>query len=76
VAEHLVFARRTFEEPLTQQGAVEADDADDARERARERYGDGWVELTLIPADDITWVLPARPALRPTLGPAGAGPPT
>lgn len=57
MADHLVFARTSYEEPLEYQGAV--DNADPAA--ALERYGDSWVELTLVPVNPARWVVGERP---------------
>jgi len=53
MAGHFVFARTDFEESLTYQGTVEAADAAAAGAAALERYGDGWVELRVAPADRV-----------------------
>ena len=53
---YLVFARTRHEEPLSQEGTVEVDAGDDAAARARERFGDHWLELVLIPMDALFWV--------------------
>ncbi len=46
----LVFARRTYEEPLHEIGAVEADDADLARMYARSIYDEfAWIEMVIVP---------------------------
>jgi hypothetical protein len=60
--EYLVFARSAFEEPLAQRGSVRGDDVEGARAAALERFGDGWVELSLIPAADVRWILGPVPA--------------
>jgi hypothetical protein len=59
VERYLVFARTRYEEPLSQEGTLEVDagdDADDAAARARERFGDHWLELVLIPTRALFWV--------------------
>ncbi len=58
---YLVFARTEFEQPLAQQGAVDAEDERSAAEAARTQFGDGWVELSLIPSDEVRWILGPDP---------------
>jgi hypothetical protein len=58
MAAYLVLARATFDEPLTQQGTVEASDDQAADRAALERYGRDWVELRVAPVDRVHWVLP------------------
>lgn len=65
---YLVFGRTEFEAPLAQQGTLDADDAASAREAARERFGDGWVELTLVPTEDVRWIVGPDPADDPEDG--------
>ncbi len=60
MAEHLVFGRTDFSEPLAYQGTLDADGPDDARGVALERYGSEWVELTVVPAAEARWVLGTR----------------
>jgi hypothetical protein len=52
----LVFARTRYDEPLAQQGELEAG-AEDAARLAAERFGEQWLELVLIPADQVQWVM-------------------
>jgi len=65
VADHLVFARADFEESLTCVGSVDAAGAEAAGAAALQRYGDGWIELRIAPADRVHRVLgepsPGRP---------------
>lgn len=61
MATYLVFGRTEFEQPLAQQGSVEADDRGSAVEAALAAFGDGWVELSLIPSDDVRWILGPAP---------------
>lgn len=60
MVEYLVFARASFDEPLTYRGTVEGDGPQDAPEAALERYGREWVELTVLPAADVRWVVGER----------------
>jgi hypothetical protein len=64
VAEHLVFGRTGFSEPLTYQGTLDAEGPDDARRVALARYGSAWVELTVVPAAEARWVLGTRREVR------------
>jgi hypothetical protein len=52
----LVFARTRYDEPLSHQGELEAG-ADEAERLAAERFGEQWLELVLIPEQQIQWVL-------------------
>jgi hypothetical protein len=61
-ATYLVFGRQSYAEPLEQRGTLQAADREEARRRARERFGDGWVELVLVPQEEAHWVLGAPPA--------------
>jgi hypothetical protein len=56
MANYLVFARTEYAEPLEHKGDLEAAD-DEARELAVERFGEEWLELTLVPEREIHWVL-------------------
>lgn len=59
--EYLVFARRDSSQPTQHQGEVSASDTDDARALALERFGGSWVDMRLIPASKIHWVLRGEP---------------
>jgi 1,2-phenylacetyl-CoA epoxidase PaaB subunit len=59
MAAYLVLARASFDQPLTQQGTVEAADDEAAEQAALERFGRDWVELSLAPVDSVHWVLGA-----------------
>jgi hypothetical protein len=52
----LVFARTRYDEPLSHQGELEAG-AEDAARLATERFGEQCLELVLIPADQVQWVM-------------------
>lgn len=58
---YLAFGRTEFEQPLAQRGTVDAADDGAAVERALAEFGDGWVELTLIPSADVRWILGPDP---------------
>ena len=51
----MVFARNEYEEPLEHRGDVEAAGNDDAANRARERYGQDWLEMSLVPVSKAYW---------------------
>ena len=51
----MVFARTEYDEPLEHRGDVEAADDDDAAKRARERYGQDWLEMSLVPVSKAKW---------------------
>lgn len=61
MARFLVFARTSFEDPLSLAGEVTADDAVAARDAALGSYGDDWVELDLIPREAVRWILGPSP---------------
>src|SRR5215213_5714764 len=46
---YFVFARTEYDEPLEHRGDVEANDVEEARGRALERYGEEWLEMSLVP---------------------------
>ena len=52
---YLVFARTEYDEPLEHRGDVEAPGDDEAAKLARERYGDEWLEMSLVPASKVYW---------------------
>ncbi len=54
----LVFARKSYEEPLRQVGTVEADDAELARVYARSIYDEfAWIEMVIVPRDAALTVI-------------------
>lgn len=59
---YLVFGRKGYPQPLEAQGTLDAPDLGSARWEAARRFGGGWVELVLIPLDQVHWVLPPRGA--------------
>jgi hypothetical protein len=56
-----VFARREYDQPVSRQGVVEAQDADAAAGLARERFGD-WLEVRLVPERSVRWIVGPLPA--------------
>lgn len=54
----LVFARKAYEDPLRQVGAVEADDSELAIVYARSIYDEfAWIEMTIVPRDEMVTVI-------------------
>jgi hypothetical protein len=51
----MVFARNEYEEPLEHRGDVEAAGNDDAAKLAKERYGQDWLEMSLVPVSKAYW---------------------
>ena len=51
----MVFARTEYDEPLEHRGDVEASGDDDATKRAKERYGQDWLEMSLVPMNRAYW---------------------
>ena len=51
----MVFARNEYDEPLEHRGDVEAAGNDDAGKRAKERYGQDWLEMSLVPVSKAYW---------------------
>lgn len=55
--EYLVFARTDYNENVIHQGTVSADGEEDASAQARERFGEDWLEMTLVSADAMHWIV-------------------
>ena len=51
----MVFARTEDDEPLEHRGDVEAAGNDDAASLAKERYGQDWLEMSLVPVSKAFW---------------------
>jgi hypothetical protein len=51
----MVFARNEYEEPLEHRGDLEAAGNDDATKFAKERYGQDWLEMSLVPVSKAYW---------------------
>ena len=51
VTTYLVFGRTDYAEPLRQLGTVEAP------ETAHDQFGEGVLELSLVPEPELVWVL-------------------
>ena len=52
---YMVFARNEYEEPLEHRGDLEAAGNDDATKLAKERYGQDWLEMSLVPVSKAYW---------------------
>ncbi|MGH3086823.1 MAG: hypothetical protein ACRDSJ_05830 [Rubrobacteraceae bacterium] len=52
---YLVFARAEYDEPLEHRGEVEALSDEEAKEAALEKFGDEWLEMSLVPESKIYW---------------------
>ena len=52
---YLVFARAEYDQPLEHRGDVEAAGDEDAARLARERYGEDWLEMSLVPVSKAYW---------------------
>lgn len=55
--EYLVFARNDYDENIAHQGTVTAEGEEDASAQARERFGEDWLEMTLIAAEAMHWIV-------------------
>lgn len=53
----LVFGRTDYAEPLAELGLLEADGPREAEAASIERFGEQWVELSLVPESTVVWVL-------------------
>ena len=56
MAGFLALGRARYDEPLSQVGRIEAD-PNDAAQAARDQFGDGLIELSLLPESEVVWVL-------------------
>ena len=51
----MVFARTEYDEPLEHRGDVEAAGNDVAAKLAKERFGQDWLEMSLVPVSRAYW---------------------
>ena len=51
----MVFARAEYDQPLEHRGDVEAAGDEAAARLARERYGEDWLEMSLVPVSKAYW---------------------
>ena len=52
---YFVFARTEYDEPLEHRGEVEAEGAKEAKKLALEKFGEDWLEMSLVPVDRVCW---------------------
>ena len=52
---YLVFARTEYADPLEHRGDVEATGDEEAAKLVRERYGQDWLEMSLVPVSKAHW---------------------
>ncbi len=52
---YLVFARTEYDEPLEHRGEVEAAGEEEAGKLALARYGEDWLEMSLVPVSRAYW---------------------
>jgi 1,2-phenylacetyl-CoA epoxidase PaaB subunit len=52
---YMVFARAEYDEPLEHRGDVEASNDEEAARLARERHGEDWIEMVLVPVSKAYW---------------------
>ena len=52
---YMVFARTEYDQPIEHRGDVEAASDDEAARAALERYGKGWLEMSLVPVSRAYW---------------------
>lgn len=52
---YLVFARTEYDESLEHRGEVEAGSDEEASKAAQEKFGDEWLEMSLVPESKIYW---------------------
>jgi len=57
VRSYRVFGRAAYDEPLRELGLLAAGHDEQARSESLARYGEGLIELSLVPEDDVVWVL-------------------
>ena len=52
---YFVFARTEYDEPLEHRGEVEAGGDEEARKLTLERFGNEWLEMSLVPESQVYW---------------------
>ncbi len=52
---YLVFARTEYDQPVEHRGWVEAASDEEATKLAKERYGQDWLEMLLVPVSKAYW---------------------
>lgn len=57
VRSYHVFGRIAYDQPLRELELLAAGDDAQARSESLKRHGEGVIELTLVPEDEVVWVL-------------------
>ena len=52
---YLVFARTEYDQPVEHRGDIEAASDEEAAKLAQERYGQDWLEMSLVPVSKAYW---------------------
>jgi hypothetical protein len=52
-----VFGRSSYAEPLRELELLAAGNDEQARSESLKRHGEAVIELKLVPADDVVWIL-------------------
>ena len=52
---YLVFARTEYDQPVEHRGDVQAASDEEATKFAKERYGQDWLEMLLVPVSKAYW---------------------
>jgi hypothetical protein len=52
-----VFGRTAYDEPLRELELLAAGSDEQARSESLKRHGEGLIELSLVPEDDVVWIL-------------------
>ncbi len=52
---YLVFARTEYDQPVEHRGDVKAASDEEATKLAKERYGQDWLEMSLVPVSKAYW---------------------
>ena len=52
---YLVFARSEYDQPVEHRGDIEAASDEEAAKLAQERYGQDWLEMSLVPVSKAYW---------------------
>ncbi len=53
MGKYMVFARTEYDEPLEHRGDVEASGDEEAGKAALEKFGEEWIEMSLVPESKI-----------------------
>jgi hypothetical protein len=55
VERYMVFARTEYDEPLEYRGDFKVASDEEVAKLARERYGQDWLEMSLVPVSKVHW---------------------